>query len=460
MERYEFGCLMDLTKYKLRCGGMSQRIFSLSDRAHLSAPDSMMAALLSRSQRNQESLYVQDAATLNVFLNLVNQNELTGFVLESIYMLKLENRFRSLTVAQDGSEVDLLTLMIRQSALEAIKFEKFEKKFVSFLNFTSRLNDRVIWLKGIVTSRTCYSDPVYRLSGDFDCYVNPTNFAELFQVLTDNQFCVITGDTGFCNQLGVGPVGDIGDVFLTPSDEFVPSAVCGLYRNRWPLLDIKVNPLDRGLRMVELDRFEKNAISVQWREIRFSAPDLLDQLMIALTHFEKDRFIGWKQLLDIKLISEKINETQSLWDEFIRRCHVEGISTACSAGLSLARERLELQGVDDVIERLSPRNEGVLRRLLTFTVTPLFYWNTSSALMLYVNAKLSEDSVRKMHALSKSLWPSKQFLSKYYFAGKQLNLFSYTVAIFLHWLVFFLPGGVVRRSFGQLIWKQDQFGAN
>jgi hypothetical protein len=432
----------------------------LSDRAHLSAPESMMAALLSRSQRSQESLNFQDAETLNLFLDLVSENELTGFVLESIYILKLENRFRSLTVNHHGSEVDLLTLITRQSALEAIKFEKFEKKFAGFLDITTRFNDRIIWLKGIVTSRTCYSDPAYRLSGDFDCYVNPIDFPELFQILTDNQFCVITGDTGFCNQLGVGPVGEISDVFLAPSDEFVPSAVCGLYRNRWPLLDIKVNPLDRGLRMVELGRFEKDVVSVHWRETKFSAPDILDQLMIALIHFEKDRFIGWKQLLDIKLLSEKINETQSLWDEFIRRCHVEGVSTACSAGLSLARERLELQDIDQVIERLSPRNEGLLRRLLTFTVTPLFYWNTSSALMLYANAKLSEDSARKMHALTNSLWPSKQFLSKYYFAGKRLNLLSYTLAIILHWLILFLPGGVVRRSFGKLLWKQDQFGAN
>ncbi|CAN5675193.1 hypothetical protein BH10CYA1_BH10CYA1_55220 [soil metagenome] len=451
---------MDLTRYIFRCGGKSQRFFSLLDRAHLRQPEALLAALLSKGSRSAELLRAIDASSLSLFLDLVSANELTGFVLESIYVMRLESELRSLSINHHGTDVDLLTLMTRQAGLEAIKFEKFQKKFAGFLELTAALNRQLIWLKGIVTSRTCYASPEYRLSGDFDCYVNPKHFSELFEILKSNDFNVITRDTGFCNQLGVGPVGIIDDLFLVPSIDFVPSAVCGMYKNRWPLLDLKVNPLDRGLRMVELERFERDAVLVYWRDTTFSAPDLLDQLMIALTHFEKDRFVGWKQLLDIKLLAEKVNSTPELWNEFVRRCRIEGVSTACTAGLSLARDRLELTDVDGVIEELAPKDQSYWRRTFTFTVTPLFYWNTSSMLMLLANAKLSDDSARKMRVLKESFCPNKKFLSNYYFDGHELNPLTSTLALWLHWMTLCLPGGIVRRTFGKLIWKQNQFGIN
>ncbi len=450
---------MDLTRYRLRCGGKSQRFFSLSDLSNISAPEAILAALLSRNAAIENTL-VQDVEILNKFLDLVSQNELCGFVLESIHLLGLEAKFRGLTISHHGVTVDLLTLITRQSALEAIKFEKFESKFASFLELTSSLGPSIIWLKGIVTSRTCYTNPSFRLSGDFDCFVAPKNFSHLYNILRLHDFRVIAGDTGFCNQLGVGPVGSIEELFLVPADDLVPSAVFGFYRNRWPLLDIKFNPLDRGLKMIELERFERNATVVPWRGQKFSAPDLLDQLMISLTHFEKDRFTGWKQLLDIKLLAEKIDSTPELWDEFIRRCAVEGVSTACCAGLSLAQERLGLSNADQVIQALSPKAQGVLQRLLTFSVTPLFYWNTSSVPMLIANAKFSDDSSRKMRVLKESFWPSKQFLSKYYCGGNKLGVMSTAFALVLHWLILWLPGGIVRRTFGKLIWRQNQIGTS
>jgi hypothetical protein len=448
---------MDLTKYKFRCGGKSQRIFSLSGLSDISAPEAILAALLSRSATSEQIL-VQDAETLNKFLDLVSENELCGFALESIHLLGLEAKFRSLTIDHHGAMVDLLTLITRQSALEAIKFEKFEAKFASFLKLTSILHEPAIWLKGIVTSRTCYTNPSFRLSGDFDCFIDPRNFLEFYKILCEHDFHVITGDTGFCNQLGVGPVASVDDLFLAPSAELVPSAVFGFYRNRWPLLDIKFNPLDRGLKMIELDRFKRDAKFVQWRDQLFCAPDLLDQLMISLTHFEKDRLIGWKQLLDIKLLAEKINGTPELWNEFVRRSEVEGVSTACCAGLSLAQERLGLRDADQVVHDLSPRAQGISQRLFTFTVTPLFYWNASSVPMLLANAKFSDDSSRKMRVLKESFFPNKQFLSKYYFGGRDLSVISTTFALLLHWLILWLPGGVVRRTFGRLIWRHNQFG--
>lgn len=451
---------MDLTRYKLRLGGRSPRLFSLPDRHHLSAPEAMTAALLSRSTSGLNELSGHDESTLNLFLDLVSENELTGYCLESIYLLKLEAKFKSLTINHHGTKTDLLTLITRQSGLEAIKFEKFEKKFAAFLELTAPLNHELVWLKGIVTSRTAYSNAEYRLSGDFDCYVNPKHFPQLLQILNANEFRVIAGDTGFCNQLGVGPVSSIVDLFLVPSEDLIPSAVCGMYRNRWPLLDIKVNPLDRGLKMVELDRFERNKVTVSWQRCIFTAPDLLDQLLIALTHFEKDRFAGWKQILDIKLLAEKVNQTPEFWGEFVRRARVEGVGTACSAGLSLARERLNLAGVDSVIEDLTPADEKMSRRWLMFTVTPLFYWNTSSLPMLYANAKLADDSQRKLRVIQESLRPSKQFLSNYYLGGRPVTFFSYMYAMLLHWLVLWLPGGVVRRTFGKLIWRENQFGTS
>ncbi|HEY9679226.1 MAG TPA: nucleotidyltransferase family protein [Drouetiella sp.] len=451
---------MELSRYKLRYGGKSQNIFSLPERAHLSGAEQMMCALLSRSRDGLEILDTADENVLHLFLDLVSENELTGFVLETIYLLKLEPKIRALSIDHHGTRVDLMTLLTRQSGLEAIKFQKFEKKFLEFLQLTRELNSQIVWFKGIVTSRLYYSSPEYRLSGDFDCFVEPRYFEDLFKTLYLNDFRVIADDTGFCNQVGVGPVSAPADLFLAPSPEFVPSAVCGMQRNHWPLVDIKVNPLDRGLKMIELDRFMRNVISIPWRGTTFSAPDLLDQLLITLTHLEKDRFLGWKQLLDVKLIAEKINETPDLWSEFARRCQIEGVSTACAAGLALAVERLKLQNVERIISQLEPKNSGFLRRILTFTVTPLFYWNASSFLMLLANAQMSDDSRRKLRILWSSVIPSEAFLKRYYSRNSISGLLLYLCALPVHWIVLFLPGGLTRRTVGRFIWSDKQFGVD
>lgn len=426
----------------------------------LSLAERLMAVMLGRNSSTDAILASQTAESANLFLQMLIENELGGYVLESIYLLKLEAIFRKILVTLDGGEVDLFTAISRQSALEAIKFEKFDNKFVDFLDLTAALGSEIIWLKGIVASRTCYREPAQRLSGDFDCFLQSRYLTHLNEILVSAGFHVILDDYGFCNQLGVGPVLALDSLFLVPNEELVPSAVVGYFKNRCPIVDIKFNPLDRGLKMIELDRFLSEVERVPWRGRTFLSPGLLDQLLISLTHLEKDRFIGWKQLLDIKLLAEKINLHPQGWKEFVRRCQVEGLSTACCAGLSLARERLGLSGIDDVISETGATGQNISKRLLAFTVTPLFYWNTSSLPMLLANAAVSDDSTRKMNVLRRSFFPDKSFLSAYYLAGRTMNFVDHLRALILHWFVILLPGGVVRRTFGQLIWPERQIGSS
>jgi Uncharacterised nucleotidyltransferase len=316
---------MDLTKYLCRSSGW---FFTLASFQSLSLAERLMAQLLRRSKFGESPLNEQTDESLAQFMNLVNQNELAGYILESIYLLGLESVFRARTINDGGSPADVFSLISRHAALEAIKFEKFDNKFVKFLDLTKALQAQLVWLKGIVTSRTCYTEPSQRLSGDFDCFLDSQFAHELHEILYEDGFRIIGADNGFCNQLVVGPVVSLDNLFLVPEDQFVPSAVMGYFKNRCPILDVKFNPLDRGLKMIELERFKSECTLVNWRGRQFLAPSLIDQLIIALTHLEKDRFLGWKQLLDIKLIAEKINETPDSWSEFVRRCRVEGVSTA------------------------------------------------------------------------------------------------------------------------------------
>lgn len=123
-------------------------------------------------------------------------------------------------------------------------------------------------------------------------------------------------------------------------------------------------------------------------------------------------------------------------------------------------DRLGLTGVEKVIAETDAVDQGISRRLFSFTVTPLFYWNTSSLLMLLANAFLADDSPRKMAVLKRSLLPTREFLAKYYFGKQNVSSIEYSLGLFLHWFVLFLPGGLIRRTFGPKIWSGKQFGTN
>lgn len=442
----------------LKYGGNYWSFFKLSRLEDLEPADRLVAAILSHSVTSADQLSRGSLETVSKALELLIESELCGYACEAIYFLNLETLAKEISVNYSDASSNVLAVLSRQSSVEAIKFEKFDAKFTEFLEATAEIQNELIWLKGIVTSRTFYPSPQLRLSSDFDCFIEPSALVLVDTVLQNLNFSVITGDTGFCNQLGVGPVSSFNELFLAPSEELVASGVVGYHKVGWPIIDLKISPFDRGLKMVEGKRFKTNAIEVHWQTQSFYAPDLLDQLIISLTHLEKDRFKGWKQLLDIKILAENVNKNSDQWNEFVRRCRVEGVSTACWAGLTLAKDRLELSCVDDVVAQLEPSRLALMARFFIFTVTPLFYWNTSSFPMLLANAIFSDDASRKLEVLKTSLLPHRQFLSNYYCEGAKLSLISYPVVLLLHWLVLFLPGGLVRRTFGVHLWRGAQFG--
>lgn len=440
---------MELTKYWLRYGGNSSKLFRLDELTKLPPADALLSALLRESSAIEDLLKDQNAESVDQFVALVKENSLAGYVLSCVYKRKLEDQLKEL---HSSSTTTLISHLSRQAASEAVLYEQFENRFVKFLKRTAALSNRLIWLKGIVLSRTIYGEPNFRLSSDFDCFIEPKLVNEFHVLLTSQGFTDIAGDSGFCNQSGVGPVTELSDLFLSPSDELIPSGVIGYEKPGWPIVDVKFNPLDRGIRMVEQERFIRNATQVEWRSIVFLAPDLIDQLIISLVHFEKDRFKGWKQLLDIKLLVARMDEQPDLWDEFIRRALVEGIDKACWAGLLIAVNRVDAQVPEAVLVTLRKKDESFFGHLFSFTVTPLFYWNTSSLLMLWANALMSTDSRRKINALNRCILPDKHFLAKYYCGAENISPAKHLLVLPLHWLVLLLPGGIVRRTFGQWLW--------
>ncbi len=444
---------MDLAKYWVRYGGSSLEIFRIKKLSELSPAESLLSSLLHGNDDVSTMLNSLSLESSDFFVELVKENSLASYVLSQSYKSGVDTQLGEL---HNSSKETLLSILSKQAAWEAVTFERFDNHFVKFLDITADYNDRIIWLKGIVTSRTIYGEPSYRLSSDFDCFLEPKFLTEFDALLRANHFTNIAGDAGFCNQLGVGPVNKLADLFLAPSSEFVPSGVIGYQKPKWPILDLKFNPLDRGIRMVELARLIDNSTLVQWRSRIFLAPDLIDQLLVSLVHFEKDRFKGWKQLLDLRLLTEKMNENPTNWTEFVRRSKVEGIATICWAGLALTHERLKIDIPADILSELTAPKVNIAERLFRFTLTPLFYWNTSSLPMLLASACFSDDRERKANALKSSLLPSKTFLESYYFDGKKFDALQYLIALILHWSVLLLPGGVVRRTFGKFVWKGDE----
>lgn len=432
------------------------QLFKLKRHDKLPPAERLLASLLCRDQERFKSCAYLLKSHNAEFIDLLLEHNLVSIVFHELTIRGAVSIFKDL---KEASLFSIMNNLRQKSAIETIAYHRFDEKFTRFISRIGELQDALIWLKGIVTSRTLFPPEITRISSDFDFFVLPGKARQLEEAVNAAGYNRIYHDAGCCNQLGVGPTFGIEQAFFTPAPEMVPSAVVGFENDGWPMVDVKFNPLDRGLRMVEIDRFISNAILIKWNGIEFKAPDLLDQLMITLTHYEKDRFESWKSLVDIGVLVEKIGENPEQWAEFVRRCKVEGIQTSCWAALFLATERLSLQNVDEVLTALAPSQINMAKKLFFFTVTALFYWNTSSLPMLVLNAAVADDSSRKVDALKKSIFPSKEFLSQYYAGGRSLSSVSAAPAMLAHWAVLFLPGGVVRHTFGKILWHEPDYQA-
>jgi hypothetical protein len=360
---------------------------------------------------------------------------------------------------QNWCHASLAATLKQFSLTELLTFENYDQHFVELLDYLNQSGFEVVWYKGLVLARTLYAQPHFRLSSDFDILLKPAELASFIECMSHVGYAPITGDAGFSHQIGVGPTSSVEDFFIAPSQQFVPASVVGLSHEQLPLIDLKFDPLERGIKMVELERFYSDLVRVSWREQSFLAPSPMDHMMMCLSHLAKDRFYGWKWLNDIDVMVKSMNEDAASWREFTRRCHIEAIADNCWAGLALAVERLQTPVPQPVIEELQPRSLLPLKRYFLFTVNPLFTWNGSGLPMLCLNAAIAEDRSRKFDILRQSIFPPAPFLTRYYAGGKKVSWWQTTLLWILHIFVLVLPAGTVRRSFGKFIWPEKRFMA-
>lgn len=428
----------------------------------------LLCALIANDRVSAENILLSNPEDWYLrFLGSVQENGLSALICTKIFELGFREHAASVVLVkpektdkeQDGVWIEntLSTNLQRMSAVDMGRADEFERKLVKLMDRLSPLNDHIAWPKGISLARSLYDEPCHRISGDFDVITRPEFAQRFFDLCSDMNFAIIKGDAGFCNQLGVGPVKRLDDFFLVPNEGFVPSAVYGFEKDGWPLIDPKFNVLDRGLAFREVDRFFQDRLALSVGGHPLFAPSHLDHLMICCVHAEKDRFRGWKSLIDVHLLASAVDAAGS-WNEFSRRVNLEGARLSAWSALTLVRDRFNSPVPQSLLDELHPGGQS--STLISFTVEPLFYWNCSSAIMLLLNALYTGDRQRKLRALKASFFPPRTFLERYYSARDKSAALNIALALFCHWFVLLLPGFLVRKLFGTLMWPpSDQYGA-
>lgn len=446
----------DITDYWIRPAGNSLEFSKLKKLDSLSLSDQLFAAVLRKDRIGALEILSKHGNPLLIseFLRRVSVITFGGLICEHIFQMDLKNEIDQI-ISIEGLQT---TKVLREKAsVEMTNYARHDQFFSAVLHALEHLSNKAIWLKGAVLSRTLYEMPEHRLSGDFDCLLRREDISTASRRLVAKfNYSPRLDDPGFCNQIGVGPLHTIEDLFTVPAAGLLPCAVFALTHSDLPAIDIKADPFDRGLQMVELERFYDQALNISWRGQTFLAPQWSDHLMLCLTNLEKDRFQYWKTLFDVHLLCQKLNETPDEWAIFVKRCHLEGINQIAWAGLFLTTDRLHSPVPNEVLHELLPVRQGLFNRTYNFTASPSFVWNASSLPMLLLNAYVSSDKQRKLQLLKKAILPSNQFLHAYYaLNGSEDSFLKLLFYRILHFFVLVLPGGVVRRTFGPLIWKNS-----
>jgi len=438
-------------QFWIRDLGFSLKVRKLELLSALPAAERLLVAIL-RGDRDMacSSLSSRDHDFGAQLVKLVRANDFANLVLERIFELDLT---QELSPLQDELRQPLLPHLTQMASLEVALSSSRERQFANILDILEQHSSDLLWVKGVHLSRTVYSKKQFRNHGDFDVIVRHKSIEAVLKTLQRAGFHCLPG-SAYTNQLGAGPTDDHLDKFLVPSPDWIPVSALTMKNGLRPApLDIKVGALDRGIQCREIDRIFDQAMEGICLGRKYFAPSLVDHLMISLRNLERDRFVGWKTLLDVSLLSASINRSDS-WNVFMARCKIEGIQISAWMGLSLVAERLGTAIPSSVLEALAPSNSIILKYCV-FTANPHFVWNVNSLPMLIWNALVSEDRMRKLSILARSLLPDRVFLSKYYLRGNRLTLMQHITCLMWHWLVLLLPAGIVRRSFGQILWHQS-----
>jgi hypothetical protein len=319
----------------------------------------------------------------------------------------------------------------------------------------SRLEDTlkgipgVIWLKGPGLSVQVYPEPQLRQSGDFDLLVAEASADAVEQALLNAGYW---SDKNARIETGIAPSANLREVRLQPNDQYVSTDALVFRSNQGEFVELKLDPLDRGLKMITLDQLIAQAVSVQFAGRTIRCPGLEYQLLIACCHLRKDLFSSYRRLLDIHLIAKQLTKVGIDWQQFITLAEVEGVADSVWAALTLAAERFGTQLNTGVLESLRPK--ALWAPWLTFTLNYMFLWNYNSLATLIVQVLLCRDRKRKLQALVGSVLPSPDFLAAYYFRlHRPPNILMHMRALVLHWFVLVMPASITKRTIGLYLWK-------
>lgn len=444
------------TQCWIRAQGFSLAFTQLKPLSELSASERLLAAFLANDYQSVETVLLQESLpTVIPELMLIVQTEgLGALILDRIVEWQVADLLDPQLLESEQIRT-FISVISKFSRTQTGSQMNLEGRFASLLELIGEEQlEHMLWTKGIHLSRTIYGRPELRPVGDIDVIVHPAAMNSFLRTLEKAGFRPFEGPE-FCNQTGVGPTSQSDDSFLTPVPELIPASALSLGRPDYPMIDVKIGPLDRGVQVVELDRFFASAENGSCRGFRYRAPAKSDHLMIMLRNLDKDRFVNWKTLLDVHLLAQRLSSAD--WRNFVAACMTESIGHSAWLGLSVAADRLKTNIPDFVLDQLSPSASGFAGRYLSFTISPAFVWNTTSLPMLLLNANVSDDRQRKLKLLRKAMFPPTEFLKRYYAKNAgELTAAGYAKLILLHWLVLLLPGGVVRRTFGRLVWPKSR----
>lgn len=417
--------------------------------------EKLLASLL-RKDKAALQASLADAVLFNDFadelLFQAGESGLCGLFYERACELNAKE-FAQIRLPNGLNFFDYLEIQAKQAAIKAVQFDE---RFFELRKFLDEELPHMIWIKSTVLARTLYSKLNYRVGIDYDVVVKQEYLPELLKRLKQSGWQPLLGEPGHCHQIGVGPTESLADLFLVPQKELEGCHNLTMTAPGWPHLELKINPLDNGVSMKELDRFFADAVDVQWREGVFKAPSLVDHLIVELIHLHKHKLFGFGWIHDIHMLCCKLNEDPSQWRTLTARLKKEGVNESARAALVRVKSLLHTEIPDEVMTELG-KDIGPLGDF----VSTEFIWNANGLPMLVLNAMTMGDGRRKLRILSECLFPDDQFLSDYYCDGQKLNAWNRLQSLVLHWLVLFLPAGVVRKTFGQVYWKNpdaEKFG--
>jgi hypothetical protein len=420
-------------------------------------PEERLIAYLLRGDAEEATRALLECSEEQIINSLYAHGGLSNIialVYERVLDLEIYDRLANLKVQAEG-HISLLDGLKHKAQAAAHASSRLDKLFSELISIADRIEQPIIWLKGPVLARTLYSNTTHRTSVDFDLLVEPSFDDFMLEQWKKSGFMPVWNNPACCTQFGIGPLGSLEKLSICPSQEFEPRHNLTLENKDWPYIEMKFEPFDYGFKMREPDRIFKDAAKLSWNGLHFKALDTTDHLIMQLTHLHKHGFRGWHCLYDIHLLGSELSKQSDNWLEFVRRANVEGVSAGCWAGLQLVRDRLGTAVPEYVFTELDTPPDTLATHLFTFTVCTEFQWNAASLPSLVLNALFQGDSDRKFKALRDTLFPSPEFLARYYFGREHISWVLQLLCLPVHLLIVLLPGGLVRHTFGKMIWRKD-----